>query len=180
MSKPIMTTLIFGLLSGFGIIAVGTFTMHLWAWPVVMKGFVLLNLILYSVLLCRWSKTPVTWIVFPLVLATASGLWSDSGVACLLPVLAIFSWIRSGICFNAMPLRSGLGELITISAGSVFLLLHPASSLSLFLAVWFFFLVQTLYFYIVPVRVGKKMVVAADRFESAYREAERLLDCQLP
>jgi len=56
MSKPIMTTLIFGLLSGFGIIVVGTFTMHLWAWSVVMKGFVLLNK--YG---SRWRRgTPVS------------------------------------------------------------------------------------------------------------------------
>ena len=178
MSKPIMTTLLFGLLSGLGVIAAGTFTLHLWAWPLAIKGFVLLNLILYCLLLCRLSKTPITWIVFPLVLAIVIGLWCDSGAACLLPVLAIFSWIRSGICFNEMPLRSGLGELITISAGSVFLLVQPGSSLSLFLAVWFFFLVQTLYFYVVPVRVGTKVVVTADRFEYAYREAERLLDCQ--
>jgi hypothetical protein len=154
--------------------------MHLWVWPLAIEGFVMLNLILYSVLLCRWSKTPITWIVSPLILATGIGLWCDSGTACLLPVLAIFSWIRSGICFNEMPLRSGFGELITISAGSVFLLLQPDSFLSLFLAIWFFFLVQTLYFYIVPARVGKTMVVTADRFEYAYREAERLIDCQLP
>lgn len=180
MSKPIMMTLIFGLLSGFSIFPVTSFITQVWSWPVAIEGFVLLNLILYSALLCRWSKTPITWIVFPLVLATAIGLWCDGGAVYLLPVLAVFSWIRSGICFNDMPLRSGLAELITISAGGGFMLLQPASSLSLFMSIWFFFLVQSLYFYIVPARVGKKIPVTADRFEYAHREAERLLDCQLP
>lgn len=177
MNKPIRTTLIFGLLSALSVIPLTSVPVY-WGWSISCKLFWWTNLTLYSVLLCRWSRTRPVAILFPLLLLLGMAIWPYSHNGFILIALAVFSWIRSGICFNTVPLRAVIAEIVTLAGGVGFVLFWwPDSSLALSLAIWLFFLVQTLYFYIIPTAAANDPTsVSSDAFEQARREMERLLE----
>ena len=177
MMNPIPVTLIFGLLSGLSILPLIHFTTSLAGWAVALKFFVLLNLAFYGFLLCLWSRKPIVSIAFPLMLVTGMAVWPDSSSAFVPVALGVFGWIRSGICFKGPSIRIVLAEIITIIGGAGFLLFWgPTATSALVVAIWFFFLVQTLYFYIVPDKtIDKQGAGLSDPFEHARLETERIL-----
>ena len=176
MTKPIRTTLIFGILSAVSVIPLPHYASILWGWPVAIKTFVLINLTLYSSLLCRWSNARIVSIIFPLSLLTGMVLWPLTCSGFVLASLAVLGWVRSGICFKERSIRIVLAELITIVGGAGFLVFwQPGSTNVLPVAIWFFFLVQTIYFYIIPCKVEIPGEGRADPFEQASRDMERIL-----
>lgn len=176
MTTPIRTTLIFGILSAVSVIALAHYASILWGWPVAIKLFVLINLTFYSSLLCRWSNARIVSIIFPLSLMTGMVLWPINCSGFVLVSLVVLGWIRSGICFKELSIRIVLAELITIVGGAGFLVLwQPGSTTVLPVAIWFFFLVQTIYFYIIPCKVEIPGEGRADPFEQASRDMERIL-----
>jgi len=178
MKKPIRTTLFFVLLSALCFIPFSQVLTSSLGWLLANKLFLLLNIFLYSVLLCRWSRTSLAAIMFPLLLLSGVALWPHTNTGFILVALAVFSWIRSGVCFKSVPIRAMIAEITTIVAGVGFMLFWwPNSTLAQPLAIWLFFLIQTLYFYIVP-GITKQCPdsVTKDSFEKTCREMERLLD----
>lgn len=177
MTTPIRTTLIFGILSALSVIPLTHYPSIFWGWPLALKSFVLINLMLYSILLCRWSNVRIVSILFPISLLTAMVLWPFSCSGFILVSLGVLGWIRSGICFKELSIRIVLAELITIVGGAGFLMLwQPGSTIAIAVAIWFFFLVQTIYFFIIPCRVDTPGEGRADPFEQASREMERILN----
>lgn len=175
MTNHIRTTLIFGLLSALSVLPLTYIATILWGWPVAIKCFVLANLILYSVLLCYWSNTSIVSIVFPLLLAVGLALRPETYSSFILVTLGVFGWIRSGICFKEMVVRSLFAEFLTLGGGAIFLLFWwPEPTMVLAVAIWFFFLFQTLYFFIAPPTIENPMSVVSDPFEHASREMERI------
>lgn len=178
MKKPIQATLIFGILSALCVIP---FT-HLLAghlgWLVVYKLFGVINLTLYSLLLCRWSGVSLTSILFPLLLVSGVAMWPNTHSVLVLVALCVFSWIRSGICFKNVPARGIIGEIVTMGGGAGLIVFHwPSSTFAQPIALWLFFLLQTLYFFIVPNTIEDSSApVSPDPFEQSYREVERLLN----
>jgi len=184
MMKPIRTTLIFGIISCLAIIPLSFVSNLHWQGAVTFKLFFLLNLILYSVFLCRWSNTRLISVFFPLLLVTGVALWPNSSTGFILAALAVLSWIRSGICFKHVPLRAFIAEVLTITGGAgYYILWRPDSPVTLALALWLFFLVQTLYFFIVPIvplpRIRETANAAGggsvDAFEQASQDMKRVL-----
>jgi hypothetical protein len=177
MRNPIPVTVIFGLLSGLSIFPLVHFAASLAGWTVALNFYVLINLTLYAFLLCLWSRKAVISIAFPLLLVTAMALWPDSSSAFVPVALGVFGWIRSAICFKELSVRIVLAEIVTIIGGAGFLLFWtPTAASGLALAIWFFFLVQTLYFYIVPDKaIDRPAAGLSDPFEHARLETERIL-----
>lgn len=177
MTAPIRVTLIFGLLSGLSMFPLAHFSTSLVVWAVASKFLVLINLVFYGLLLCHWSRTAVASIAFPLLLATGVALWPDSSAAFIPVALGVFSWIRSGICFKGLSVRIVFAEITTIACGAGYLLFWGAAAASVpAVSVWFFFLVQALYFYIVPDNITEtKAAALSDPFERARLETERIL-----
>ncbi len=176
--KPIRTTIIFGIISALLVIAGIYFQAFYWGWPLTQNVFLATILILYSLLLCRWSKTDLITIAFPLFLIICLSLWPHLHTGFILLALLLFGWIRSGICFNHAPVRAMIAEAVTIAGSLGFLIFWWShSSLVLPMAIWFFFLVQSLYFYIVPIPLAESTEAGSpDPFVLASREMERLLD----
>lgn len=175
--KPIGTTLIYG--------AVGSLVTALLLILGAASGALIsrnilfmLLLCIYSLFLCRWSKTEFISVLFPLLLLTGVGLFHQHAGS-LIFIFCIFSWIRSGICYSKTPLRAVLAEVVTLVGGfGIALFCWSPSVLMFSLSVWLFFLIQTLYFYIVPELAEENTMVngRADSFERARRELERLLE----
>ena len=181
MNKPVRTTLIYGLLSGLAMIPV------LWhhhvqgaygAWPTALELAIWCDLAVYTLLLCRWSRTRLPAVLFPLALLLGVVVWPRAHAVFLLMAMGTFSWIRSGICFNNTPLRALTAELVTVGGGILWIIFWwPQATVSWALAVWLFFLVQSLYFFIIPPNLNTlKRLENQDPFEQARREAERLLE----
>ena len=178
MNQPVRTTLVFGLISALVVIPLAWGLSGLIGWSMALKLTLWVDLTLYAVLLARWSASPLMAIGFPLALLLGTALWPGVGSIDILLALGAFSWIRSGICFGAAPLRAAAAEIITIAGGaSLLVLLDPRSEPAWAISIWLFFLVQTLYFYIVPVTIPAAAVdTAVDPFNQAFREAQRTLD----
>lgn len=177
MTPPVRTTLIFGLLSALCVVPLTNYLAIFTGWPTALNIYIAFNLILYSFLLCHWTPTHPISLVFPLVLVTGIALWPNSFTVFVLVALWVFAWIRSGICCDANPTRKVLAELITILGGAGYLLFwRPEAPLALPVAIWFFFLVQSLYFIIIPDRQEEQTAGNQDPFERARRAMERIFE----
>ncbi len=174
--KPVRTTIIFGLLSACCVLPVTYLLSPYLGWLTTHKILLSISLGLYTLLLCRWSNTESIAILFPLLLMMGVAAIPSLQISFVLAALCIFSWIRSGICFKNTPLRALAGEVITVTGGVGFLFFWWSHSTLVFpLVIWFFFLVQSLYFYIVPQEsIDCRSQQTADPFEQASRDMERL------
>lgn len=177
MNRPIRTTVVFGLLSALLIFPVVGLLADRWGGGLGFKLALWLDLALYSLLLVRWSKARLLPALFPLGLLLAAALWPWSRSGFFLLGLGVLSWVRSGICFKAPPLRLLTAETIAMAGGAgLVALLAPGSALTWALAIWLFFLVQTFYFYIMPGLVDTPAEGSVqDPFEAARKEAEKML-----
>ena len=178
MNQPVRTTLVFGLISALVVIPLAWMLSSLIGWSMALNLTLWVDLTLYAVLLARWSAGSLITIGFPLALLLGTALWPGVGSVYILLGLVAFSWIRSGICFGGTPLRAAAAEIFTIAGGGgLVVLLNPRSELAWAISIWLFFLVQTLYFYIVPVTTSAAAVdTEVDPFNQAFREAQRTLD----
>jgi hypothetical protein len=132
-------------------------------------------LAIYGVLLTRWGEKSALSILFPLVLLLIIIFVVKSNSAFLLFALVIFSWIRSGICFQKPFSRVLLMELFLTLGGTVLAAgFTPDSMVTRALGVWMFFLVQSLYFVFLDHR-NLKEITSSDPFEKAMMQAEKTL-----
>ncbi len=181
MRNPIRTTVIFGLISAILAVPLAYLPINFDELSLASRAYLFTNLIFYTGLLCHWSKTPLPAILFPSILLLGLVVWPPVQTGFLLVSLIVFSWIRSGICFKENSTRAILAEIITLIGGFCFVLFClPNSILALPLAIWLFYLIQTLYFYIVPnITEDNIEQLPSDSFEQARAEMERLLDNHL-
>jgi hypothetical protein len=177
MNRPIRTTVVFGLLSALLVFPVVGLLADRWEGNLGFKLALWLDLALYCVLLVRWSKGRLLPALFPLALLLGAALWPWSRSGFFLLGLGVLSWVRSGICFKAPPLRLLTAETMAMAGGAgLVALLAPGTVLSWALAIWLFFLVQALYFYIMPgLGQGPTTPLPQDPFETALQEAEKML-----
>ncbi len=177
MNRPIRTTIVFGLLSGMCLAPAAWYLSARWAWPPAFKAALWLDLTLYSLLLARWSGARIAGLIFPLVLLLGAVFWPAAGSGFLWLTLGVFCWIRSGICFRHAPLRALTAELLTAVGGAgLVIMLWPRSAAAQVLAVWLFFLCQTLYFFVLPARTVSRPEAEPDPFDRAREELERVLE----
>jgi hypothetical protein len=129
-------------------------------------------------LLARWSRKPKVALVSPLTLLLGSALWTGIFGTFLFMALGGLSWIRSGICFNHTPFRTLVAETITIFGGAgLVAALNPDTAVTWSLSIWLFFLIQSLYFFLVPSPAAlRKKNPSDDPFDHACRNVRRILD----
>ncbi|MDJ0720159.1 MAG: hypothetical protein QNJ04_00930 [Desulfobacterales bacterium] len=175
--RPIRTTLLMGILGGVAGFASALIPEWHGAQPAIRLGIVWTLTAGYALLLVRWGRQRLSVVFFPLIVL---GLWGGqlpSGRGFIVMALATLSWIRSGVCFPAPPLRGLLREVV-LCGGGAWLAAAPASgsALSWGLGIWMFFLAQTFFFAVGDSGRGSVGVNdRKDRFERARRQAERIL-----
>jgi hypothetical protein len=130
---------------------------------------------IYGFLLTRWGEKSALSILFPLVLLLIIIFVVKPNSAFLLFALVIFSWIRSGICFQKPFSRVLPIELLLTSGGAVLAAwFTPDSMFTRALGIWMFFLVQSLYFVFLDHK-NLKENASSDPFEEAMMQAEKIL-----
>ena len=178
MNKPVRTTIVFALASGAIAVPAAVLASSYWTWPVVFKLTLWADLALYALLLARWSRTALWRLVFPLAILLGTGLWPNVYWGFFVLAIGVLSWIRSGICFDGRPMRALFTEGLTIT-GAVLLLMFFGghSTVAWALNICLFFLVQSLYFFFVPVKWAcEQAQPAGDPFDRAVAGAQQLMD----
>lgn len=178
MKRPVRTTLVYALLSAIAVMpAAGLFAGPL-GWPLGFKLALWLDLCGYALLLARWNGKGPGTIGFPLAVLLGAVVWPGVYAGFLFLGLGVLSWIRSGICFGTPPLRAACAEIVLVAGGAgLVALLSPGSTIAWAIGIWLFFLVQSLYFFVVPAAGPQASApVREDTFEQAYRDARRVLD----
>jgi len=177
MNTAVRTTMVYGMISALaamplaGVLAapLGRFTafkLVLWA---IVGG--------YAVLLVRWSGRRLLGALFPLLLLLGAALWPGVQGGVFAIVMGVLAWIRSGICFGRTPLRALAAEILTLAGGcGLVTFLAPTGPVAWALAIWLFILIQSLYFFLVPVpAIHPTPAGETDPFARACREARRIL-----
>lgn len=175
--NPIRTTIVYGLLWGLAYIPVSLALIYMFPGPHAVYLTFCLVVTGYSVMLSRWSKTPILICIFPALLLFLSSFQVDSIAAFYIMALVVIGWNRSGICFRRPAgMRLMVEFLIGIVAGVVMALFKPGSASAWALQVWMLFLIQSLYFVIFDNRaVTSKDQQDIDPFERASRRVEAIL-----
>jgi hypothetical protein len=175
--RPVRTTLLLGGLGGLVCCLAG------WtgAWPVFRPwfsfGIVWCLIAVYALVLLRWSGRSLPAVFFPLlVLAGVGAAMPTAGLAFGL-ALAIFSWIRSGICYPRSVAQSLVREAVLCGGGGLCLMLWgPSTPLSWGLGIWLFCVVQALFFILFEPGLSSSETLPPDHFDQALRRIEALLD----
>lgn len=177
MKRCARTTLVYGLISALTVMPAAWLLTGPIGWPMAFKLSLWADLCIYAIFLMRWSGKGIGAIVFPMALLLGTALWPGVYAGFFFLGLGVLSWIRSGCCFCRTPVRAVTAEVITVGGGAgLVALLSPGSTITLAIGIWLFFLVQGIYFYVVPVTDHTGGVRdEADPFEMARREAQRVL-----
>jgi len=178
MRRPIRTTLVYGLVCAVAVVPATGLLAAYTGWSPAFKLMLWTALCGYAVLLARWSAKGLGGMLLPLALLLGSALWPGIDAAFFFLALGVFSWLRSGICFSRFPIRAVAAETITAAGGAgLIVLLNPGSAIAWSVSIWLFFLMQALYFFIVPA-AGNATAdqPGEDPFETALREARRILE----
>ncbi len=178
MNKPIRTTIVFALVSGFLVLPLIQLLSGYWYWPTASKLLLWADLAIYAVLLARWSRTRLLPILFPLGLLLGVALWPDTQIGFYALALGVLCWVRSGICFKSKPMRTLMAELITLAGGITLVGILGSNSMAAWpLGLCLFILVQSLYFFIISEDgTQKNHKTLTDPFEQACREAEKVME----
>ena len=178
MKRPVRTTLVYGAISALAVMPAAALLSAYIDWPSAVKLVLWADLAGYAVLMARWCGKPLTAIMFPLALLLGTALWPGIYSAFFFLGVGVLSWLRSGICFSNTPMRAMAAETISIAGGAgLAALLGPGTTVTWAVSIWLFFLVQALYFFIVPsVNRQTPAQTQPDPFDRAQREALRVLD----
>ncbi len=174
--NPVRTTIFFGLICGLAFIPLSLYSGYFIPWPKAYWMILCLYVAAYGFFLTRLSqKSPLR--IFPSLLLLFPAVFLTSSTAIfLLIALGIFSWIRSGICFQPLQVKRLFSEIsLSLGGGALVAGLTPVSAVTWALGIWLFFLVQALYFVWFE-KTGDKMAeVEIDLFEKARMGAEKIL-----
>jgi hypothetical protein len=178
MKNPVRTTIVYAVLSGLAVVPAASVLSIYLTWPTAFKLMLWADLAIYGVLMARWSGVRLLPILFPLAILLGSALWPRTYSSFFILALGVFAWVRSGICFQGAPLRALSAEMLTLGgAAGVLLFFGAHSSVAWSLTICLFFLIQSIYFFIVPTRKRSSVPPSEkDPFERAVEEAKKVLD----
>jgi hypothetical protein len=178
MKRPVRTTIVYAVFSGLVVVPAASALSIYLSWPTAFKLTLWADLALYGVLMARWSGVRLPSLLFPLTILLGSALWPSAYSAFFILTLGVLAWMRSGICFQGTPLRALTAEVLTLGgAAGILLFFGSHTEVAWALTIALFFLMQSIYFFIVPTRRGmSKTGSVNDPFERALAEAKALLD----
>ena len=174
--NPVRTTIFFGLFFGLSFIPLSLYTGYFIPWHKAYWTILSLYIVAYGFFLTRLSKKSPLRICPSLLLLFPAVFLAGSTTIFLLIALCIFSWVRSGICFQTLRVKKFCSEIVlSLGGGALVALFTPVSEISWTLGIWLFFLVQALYFVLFEKTGDKIAETEIDLFEKARMEAEKIL-----
>jgi hypothetical protein len=175
------TTIIYGLLCGLSFVPIIIALSYLLYWPAAFRLIIWLYLAGYLAILTRWGRVRLLSIIFPLLLLLPLVFWGNSNTGFLFLALGVLSWVRSGICFQGSLLKTlGTEVALCLGGGALVAFFAPHSTITWAMAVWTFFLIQSLYFVVFrDLTETEEEEVELDPFEQARGQVEKILSTGL-
>lgn len=171
--SPMRATIVFGLSCGL-LFVPGLYVFRpLFGNPLAFRLLIWLGLAGYGLFLTGWGEVRRVSLLFPLGMAAAMAFIAPTPEIFLLLSLVTLAWIRSGVSFPGGPFRSVAAELfLTLGGAGLVMVFAPRTPVQWALGIWLFFVIQSLFF-----ARGNRAEdsVGSDSFETARREAERIL-----
>lgn len=176
--QPVITTILFGLAGALFFVPLTALLGAVSYWPVNFQVILWMYCAAYAWMMAKWGTVSSLSLVFPLLLLLVFVFWSDSTSAFLLFTMGILSWIRSGICFKGALGKTLAAELLVCLGGGVMVAaLEPHTLTTWAVAIWMFFLVQSLYFVFFARDSGVELEAeSVDPFEQARRRIEAIME----
>ena len=179
LQRPILATILFGLVCGISFIPLNRLFINMFFWPSAICLTLWLFTAGYALLLCRWSQRNLMSVSYPLLFLFFTVLLVQSPGVFFFQALLILSWIRSGICFQEhRGIKFGVEMILCGAGGALIAAFTPAATLAWALGTWMFFLLQAVYFAIFdnksPTAPGQ-YAPGIDPFERSSRRAEDIL-----
>ncbi len=172
--QAMIKTIFFGLAAGAAFIPATRFLSGFFSETLCFKSILLCYMAAYGFLLAKWTKTNLFPVFLPLVLLSILATCNISNTTFMISSLSILCWIRSCVCYKGNLLQRIMAEsIVCLGPGLLVACLSPYSEPARALAVWMFFLVQSLYFVFLEESSGEKFT--GDHFEQARRKAEEIL-----
>jgi len=179
-THPIRTTIVFGLICGLSFVPLAIGIGSMVSGPAAFCLTLWIYLAAYGLLMARWGMKRLTSIAFPLLVALITIFAVNSISAFLWVALGIFSWIRSGICYPTQFKNRIIAEaVVCIGAGVLVGSFSPISPFNWAIAIWMFFLIQSLYFVWFEDPRLSAGEIQRDAFEQARQQAEKILSAGL-
>jgi hypothetical protein len=176
MNRSVKGTIVFAFFSGVSISPFALLLSFFIGWNVALKISLWFYIGLYCILMARWSSLSIRTILCPIGLLLGAAVWPHTYTGFFMLTLGVFCWIRSGICFQTAPIRCMSAELITVMFSvCILFLLGSYSPTAWALRVFIFFMIQSLYFFIIPFQSVKSKEIQEDSYERAFTEVEKLL-----
>lgn len=176
-NRQVRTTIIYGLICGLFFIPLGMLFDGTSVWPVFFRMAIFTCLGLYSLMMAGWANKKRPSVIFPLIFLAFFVFSRSNPGSFLLLCLGMFSWIRSGICFQNALTRSLAAEIVfSIGGGALVVYFAPYSPTTWGLGIFLFFLVQSLYFVVMNEPDTAEKPINADAFDEARGRAEGILN----
>ncbi len=178
----IRTTIVFGLICALFFKPLQMMLSPFLPWPMPFRISIWICIFLYGILLARWGRKNIAEAVFPALILLIFAFLKPPLNAFLLLSMGMLSWIRSGICFpGSFAKTAGIEMLVCFGGGFLINAFAPRTGLSWALAIWLFFLIQSLYFILTAKENQAFSAPAAppDAFEQARKQAEKILSGEI-
>lgn len=173
--RPVLMTIIFGLVCGACLVPTVMLLRIFLHWPVPSRLAIWLYLAVYGFMLAKWNKTGLASTAWPLFVPLAFAFSNISEVFWLASVLLTLSWIRSSAALAKSPAMAiGKEMFVCLGGASLVALCAPNGGVAWSLGVWLFFLVQSLWFVSFSA-VDAVRETDPDPFERARKRAEDIL-----
>ncbi len=146
--------------------------------PLAFRFAIIMVLFAYGLYLAKKADKKTGQLIFPIVILVIAQFYIYSQTAFLALSLAMLSWIRSGMFFPSGPFKTLISEAMTSFGGGLLIYYFNPTPLGAWsLAIWLFFLIQSMFFLFFKYESGpendKKI---HDPFENAKKQVEKILD----
>lgn len=152
--KPVILTIVFGLLCGLLFAPFMYGATYLCAWRFAFRLALCVFLTCYAIGLSEWSRGNRQALVLPLIMVFGLAALESSHAVFLLIYLGLFAVIRSSLLQPDLLRLIGLEGVLCLGGGVFVYSLNPRTNLAWALGIWIFFLIQSLYFVIWKSAVG--------------------------
>jgi hypothetical protein len=170
-------SLLFGAVAALGSVAFMVAMRSLLGASLALSTYCVASAVLYLVAMApNWSRG-IRIGFLAAVLGGATLVFAPSATVAVLGATVVLGLMRSGFLFRARPGRALTVELSLLGGGLLLAnALAGAGSLGLAMAIWGFFLVQSVYFLLGGINERSESTPEIDPFEEACVRATRLME----
>ena len=167
-------TICFGLVCAMAFIPLSACLTMVLYWSRAFSFSLWLFIAVYCIILSRVSRTPMRYVLLPLILLLLAVASTISCTAVILFCTFTLSFLRTGLCFTGLG-QFGVECLVFVFGTAALICFAPHTVFTWALSIWLFFLIQAFYPFLIDLRRQKDAQSSIHDFAQAERDVTRLL-----